>query len=91
MSRGRAWPWWIGAWVTWAFAGKTRSLMKGNGGSYLSAHDPRLVLGVGQATKIDSLVIKWPLPSGLIERIVQVPLNRYITIVEGKGIVGETA
>jgi enediyne biosynthesis protein E4 len=81
----------IGTWVTWAFAGKTRSLMKGNGGSYLSAHDPRLVLGVGQATKIDSLVIKWPLPSGLVERIAQVPLNRYITIVEGKGIVGETA
>ncbi len=77
----------IGARVTWSFEGKTRTTMKSNGGSYLSAHDPRLVLGIGQAKKIDSLEIRWPLPSGRVERITALPLNRYVTVLEGKGIV----
>jgi hypothetical protein len=81
----------IGARVTWQFDGKSRSIMKTNGGSYLSAHDPRLVLGIGQAKKIDFVEIKWPLPSSRVERIAAPPLNRYVTIVEGKGLVSETA
>jgi len=78
----------VGARITWSFDGKTRSVMKTNGGSYLSAHDPRLILGASQAGKIDFVEIKWPLPSERVERIAPLPLNRYITIVEGKGIVG---
>ncbi len=77
----------VGAWITWGFGGQTRSLMKTNGGSYLSAHDPRVVLGIGQARKIDFVEIRWPQPSGRVERITSLPLDRYITIVEGKGIV----
>jgi hypothetical protein len=77
----------VGARVTWGFYGKTRSVMKGNGGSYLSAHDPRLVLGAGQAKTIDFVEIRWPLPSRRVDRIAPVPLNRYVTVVEGKGIV----
>ena len=38
--------------------------MKNGGGSYLSAHDPREVLGIGAAAKIDSLEVQWPQPSG---------------------------
>ncbi len=76
----------VGATVSWSFAGVTRTRQKVGGGSYLSSHDPRMVLGIGQAAKIDSVEIKWPLPSGKVERFNKLPINRYLTIVEGKGI-----
>jgi enediyne biosynthesis protein E4 len=55
------------------------------GGSFLSSHDPRIVLGLGKRSKIDWLEIKWPQPSGAVERFAELPIDRYITIVEGKG------
>ena len=45
----------------------------------------REVLGLGNTTKIDWVEIKWPLPSGRVERFTDVPIDRYVTIVEGKG------
>jgi hypothetical protein len=59
--------------------------MKNAGGSYLSSHDPRDVLGLGTATKLDYLEITWPKPSERKERFEDVPIDRYVTIVEGKG------
>jgi hypothetical protein len=59
--------------------------MKTGGGSFLSSHDPRLVLGLGQRAKIDLVEVKWPQPSNLVERFTDVPVDRYITIVEGQG------
>lgn len=76
----------VGARVTWSFDRVTQSRLKTSGGSYLSSHDPRMLCGVGQAKKIDWLEVKWPLPSGKVERFTKLPLNRYITVVEGKGI-----
>jgi hypothetical protein len=75
----------VGARITYQARDLKRSRMKVGGGSYLSDHDPRIVLGIGQRTKIDWLEIKWPLPSGVIERFTDLPINRYITIVEGQG------
>ncbi len=75
----------VGARITWSVNGKSRSRLKSNGGSYLSSHDMREVLGIGQATKIEWIEIKWPQPSGRVERITDVPIDRYVTIVEGKG------
>ncbi len=75
----------IGAIITWSVGGKTRSRLKSNGGSYLSSHDMREVLGLGTATSIDWVEIKWPQPSGRVERLTSLPIDRYVTIVEGKG------
>jgi hypothetical protein len=75
----------IGAILTWTFAGQKRTRLKIGGGSYLSAHDPREVLGIGTATAIESLEIKWPAPSGKVERFTNLPIDRYVTIVEGTG------
>lgn len=61
-----------------------QSRMKVGGGSYLSSHDPRLVLGIGKRAKIDWLEIDWPQPSGLKQRLTELPIDRYITIHEGK-------
>jgi hypothetical protein len=75
----------IGTKITWTAGGKARRRLKTSGGSYLSSHDPREVLGVGAVTKIDALEITWPQPSGRTERFTDLPIDRYVTIVEGKG------
>jgi enediyne biosynthesis protein E4 len=75
----------VGAKVTWRSGNFERHKFKVGGGSYLSSHDPRMVLGVGQRTNMDWLEVRWPEPSGRTERLTQVPIDRYITIVEGEG------
>jgi len=76
----------VGAWIRWGFNGQKRSRLKTAGGSFLSSHDPRVVLGIGRAKQFDFLEIQWPKPSDKIERFTDVPLNQYITIEEGKGV-----
>jgi hypothetical protein len=77
----------VGAVITWSAGGVKRSRMKNGGGSYLSSHDPREVLGLGAATTVDWVEIKWPQPSGRVERLTNVPIDRYHTVIEGSGIV----
>jgi hypothetical protein len=76
----------IGARITWSAGGMKRSRLRHGGGSYLSSHDPREVLGLGPATSLDWLEIKWPLPSGRTERLTGLPIDRYVTVVEGNGV-----
>ncbi|HEY2972230.1 MAG TPA: CRTAC1 family protein [Pyrinomonadaceae bacterium] len=73
----------VGAIITWEVAGVKRSRLKTSGGSYLSSHDPREILGVGKATKIERVEIKWP--SGRVDKLTDPPLNRYVKVVEGQG------
>ena len=75
----------IGATITWSAGDVVRTRFKSNGGSYLSSHDMREVLGLGAAAKVNWVEIKWPQPSGRVERITDLPVDRYVTIVEGKG------
>jgi hypothetical protein len=75
----------IGARITYQAGDLKRSRMKVGGGSYLSSHDPRVVLGIGKRAKIDWVEVKWPQPSGLVERFANLPIDRYVTIVEGSG------
>ena len=76
----------VGARISWCVEGIARSRLKTGGGSYLSSHDIREVLGLGKASRLDWLEIKWPQPSGKVERFTNVPVDRYVTVVEGKGI-----
>jgi len=75
----------IGARITYQSGDLKQQRMKVGGGSFLSSHDPRVVLGVGKKTKLDWLEIEWPQPSGKVERITELPIDRYITVVEGTG------
>ncbi|HTC55667.1 MAG TPA: CRTAC1 family protein [Candidatus Sulfotelmatobacter sp.] len=75
----------IGARITYQAGDLKRSRMKVGGGSFLSSHDPRVVLGIGKRTKIDWVEVKWPQPSNVTQRYTDLPINRYITIVEGQG------
>ncbi len=74
----------IGASITYQAGDLKRTQTKVGGGSFLSSHDPRMVLGVGTRTKIDWIEIAWPQPSGLKQRLTDLPLDRYITVREGE-------
>ncbi len=75
----------VGAVVSYQAGSLKRRVIKPGGGSFLSAHDPRIVLGLGAAAKVDWLEVQWPRPGGAVERFQDLPADRYITIVEGEG------
>jgi enediyne biosynthesis protein E4 len=74
----------VGVRITWQAGDLKRNTMKIGGGSYLSSHDPRMVLGIGDRNKIDWLEVKWPKPSTLVQRFFDLPIDRYISISEGE-------
>ena len=53
-------------------------------GSYLSANDPRVLLGLGKASEIEALIVHWP--DGSRERFAPPPLRKYSTLVQGQGM-----
>jgi len=71
----------VGAVITWQAGAVKRTRLRTGGGSYLSSHDPREILGLGSSTKIDSVEIRWP--SGTTDRLTNLPLNKYVKVVEG--------
>jgi hypothetical protein len=75
----------VGAVVNYQAGGLKRRVIKAGGGSFLSSHDPRMVLGLGDVSKVDWLEVRWPKPGGGVERFENIPANRYVTIVEGQG------
>jgi hypothetical protein len=81
----------VGARVSYQAGDLKRTRTKVGGGSYLSSHDPRMVLGLGKREKIDWIEVKWPMPSGLTEQFTDLPVDRYITITEGQGKAGKPA
>jgi hypothetical protein len=74
----------VGAQIKYKAGDLVRSRFKVGGGSYLSAHDPRVVLGSGKHEAIEWLEVKWPLPGGGTQRFTGLPVDRYITITEGE-------
>ncbi len=72
----------IGVKIRWSAGGVIRNRLKSSGGSYLSSHDPREVLGVGKAEKIDWVEITWPKPSGKVQRIENPEMDRYMVVRE---------
>ncbi len=74
----------VGAKIIYQAGSLKRQITKVGGGSYLSAHDPRVVLGLGHEAKIDWIEVHWPRPSTTVDRFTLLPINRYITVVEGQ-------
>ena len=69
----------VGARIRWSAGGVVRSRMKNGGGSYLSSHDPREVLGLGSAGKVDWVEIVWP-GGGKAQRVEGLVVDRYVTV-----------
>jgi hypothetical protein len=74
----------VGAVITWQAGGTRRSRLKTGGGSYLASHDPREILGLGESARADSVEIRWP--SGMVDRLTNVPAGKYVKVVEGEGM-----
>jgi enediyne biosynthesis protein E4 len=70
----------IGARITLRASGHEQSQEVRSGGSYISQSDFRLHFGLGEATKVDTLQIRWP--SGTIQNLVNIPANQILTIKE---------
>ena len=52
-------------------------------GSYASANDPRVLVGLGEATTVDHVRVIWP--GGHEEVWTDIPVNRWLTLTEGTG------
>ena len=56
-----------------------------SGGSYLSQNDLRVHFGLGAATKIDKVEVRWP--SGGVETFTDLPADKFYSVLEEHGIV----
>ena len=74
----------VGAVISWQVGTRKFSRLKTTGGSYLASHDPREILGAGPNGKIESVEIRWP--SGKSDKLTNLPMNSYVTVVEGEGL-----
>jgi len=74
----------IGAKVTFHIGDRQLVRHRSGGGSYLSAHDPRILVGLGSALRADQVVVRWP--SGLEQKAGPFEANRSYRIIEGKGV-----
>lgn len=61
-------------------AGKKQIFDANTSGSYLSANDPRIVVGLGAAAGVPKVEINWP--SGIVQVIADPKLDRYLVINE---------
>ena len=75
----------IGARLKLIAGGMTQTEEIYSGGSYLSQSDTRVHFGLGTATTIDSLEIRWP--SGKVETFNSLSVDRFYSVLEGQGIV----
>ena len=60
-----------------------RQLTAGNG--FHASNERYLLFGLGDATMIDKLEVAWP--NGDSQTFEQVPVNRFVRIVEGEALV----
>ncbi len=75
----------IGARLSWSVGGTVTRRLKTGGGSYLSAHDPREILGLGPATVVEWIEIAWPAPSTRVDRLTNVKIDAYQQGGRGEG------
>ena len=54
-------------------------------GSYASAHDPRVLIGLGRSAQAPLVRVLWP--SGRVEEWHDLPIDGYTTLAEGTGTV----
>jgi len=70
----------VGAALTLTTSRRKMFRERSGGGSYLAAHDPRIVFGLGEGEEVISLEIGWP--SGVVQRLGSLQLRRYHVIEE---------
>ena len=56
-----------------------------SGGSYISQSDLKLHFGLEKRTSVDLIQVRWP--SGAVDTLTNVAVNKIVTVKEGKGLV----
>jgi hypothetical protein len=79
----------VGARVRLTVAGRTQMREVKAGSSYLGQNDLRVHFGVGTATRVDELEVRWP--SGRVDVVRDIPADRMISIREGNGTISTAA
>jgi hypothetical protein len=74
----------IGAKITLRYGQRTAVDEVRSGSSYISQSDMRVHFGLGSATKVESVQVRWP--SGLVERYDNPPIDAINTLREGSGM-----
>ena len=72
----------VGARVRVSTGGVTRIRERKGGGSYLSAHDPRLHFGLGAIGRVERVEVHWP--GGQVDVIGDAHVDRVLTVREGQ-------
>jgi hypothetical protein len=72
----------IGAQVLAKVGSKTIVRCRDGGGGYISHHDERMHLGLGQATRVDHIEVRWP--DGQVEARDNVPAGSVVVWTQGK-------
>jgi hypothetical protein len=72
----------LGARVVVTAGGATQQWLVRTGGSYLSQSQVDPVFGLGEATKADKVVVRWP--SGTVQTLSNVRANQVLEVVEPK-------
>ena len=67
-----------------AAGGRRQYAQRVAGGSFLSANDPRLHFGLGEATRVDSVEVRWP--SGHIDRYGSLAADSAFLLPEGNPV-----
>ena len=77
----------LGAFVTLTAGGKKQVREVRSASSYMSQNDMRLHFGLGAATRVDSIEIRWPNKARTRETIGPQEADRFLVIREGAGVV----
>jgi hypothetical protein len=70
----------IGARVAVVAGGRTIHRQRKGGGSLMSSHDPRLLIGVGRSPRVARVTVRWP--SGAASVLEDLTTNRTYSIIE---------
>jgi hypothetical protein len=73
----------LGARVSVTSGGRTLWRRARSDGSYASANDPRVLVGLGSSTSVSEVRVIWP--DGRTETFSGLPIDRYTTVKEGTG------
>jgi len=70
----------FGAWVEVMAGGHTQTAEARCPTAYVFQHDPRLHFGLGDASVVDRMTIRWP--GGHVQELKEVPANQILTVRE---------
>ena len=70
----------VGAKIEVKAGGRVIHRLKKSGHSLMSSHDPRILVGLGVAEAVDSVIVRWP--SGRVSSLEHPAIDRTHLLVE---------